>query len=147
MLGAKYEALFLMKQIMCVLLALLTMTQVAFADSDPCEKSVTDNEINACVKTKLDIADQKLNDTYKQLMELLSKPDFRGRSNEYAKKNIIKAQRHWINLRDIDCDVVSFLNSDGTVRTYLYLQCKVEMTQQREVHLRTWFLQDLINSR
>jgi len=136
-----------MKQILCVLFVLLSMTPVAFADSDPCEKTVTDNEINACAKARLDTADQKLNDTYKQLMSFLSQPDYRGRSNEFAKKNLIKAQRHWINLRDVDCDVVSFLNSEGTIRTYLHLQCKVEMTLQRESHLRTWFLQDFIKAR
>lgn len=136
-----------MKPFLFLFLALLSLTKAAFAGSDPCEKTETDKEINACAMARLDAADQKLNDTYKQLIDFLGRPDYRGRSNEFARKSIVKAQRHWINLRDIDCDAVSFLNSDGTVRTYLYIQCKVEMTQQRENHLRTWFLQDLIKAR
>lgn len=119
----------------------------AYAEDDSCSNAVTTTEINGCVKGKLDAADQKMNATYRQVMDLLSQPDGLGRSQEFAKKNLIKAQRHWVNLRDIDCDVVLFLNADGTIRTSLYLQCKVEMTLERENHLRNWFLHDLTNAR
>lgn len=138
---------FPMKQILCVLLALLSINQVAFADGDPCERAVTTIEINACVKAKLDAADQKLNATYKQVIDLLNQPDGLGRSQVGIKNQLIKAQRLWVNFRDKNCDVVWALNADGTVRTSLYLGCKVDLTLQREEQLRKWALSYLVEAK
>jgi uncharacterized protein YecT (DUF1311 family) len=85
----------------------------------------TDRQVATCTKKQADLWDKSLNGEYKKALQ---------RVTEESRPLLIKAQRLWIQFRDINC-AVQFAQG-GTVAAYYGEQCILDTTRNRAKELR-----------
>ena len=91
-----------------------------------------------CAQKKMEIADKKLNVTYKELLTKL--PEEYGPDRRNPKKYLIEAQRVWIKYRQTNCEFVGSIFGGAEVWRDAYFEnCRVEMTETRTKELQRYF--------
>lgn len=83
----------------------------------------------ACNDRETKIWDDLLNAEYQRLL---------GAVEGKAKDDIVKAQRQWIGLRDMDCSVPHALFEGGTMAQPIGASCIMENTAERMLQVRAW---------
>ena len=102
-----------------VVALVLSIPAVAMAD---CSDPQTQSEMNYCAAQDLEVADTKLNEVYKRAM---SAQDRKG------KRAMQKAQRAWINYRDLACQSYSLMADGGSMQPMLASLCLPKLTDER----------------
>jgi len=104
--------------------------------SDPCESTSGIGQWE-CAQKKMEIADKKLNATYKVLIGMLQ--DGFWPNGVEPKKDLIEAQRLWIKYRDANCQLVGGISGGAPEwRSAYYENCRVEMTEKRTEELQKY---------
>jgi uncharacterized protein YecT (DUF1311 family) len=88
--------------------------------------------MTACAEREYRVADQKLNQVYRQLQSKLS-----GKQ----KPRMTNAQLAWIKFRDANCDYERGAFEGGTMANSIGTNCLARMTEQRTKELEA-YLQD-----
>lgn len=96
-----------------------------------CEKAIATPDVNACARMDFNAIEKKLNDTYRQVLKSLNKPDERGMSYAKIRKDLVDAQKAWVVFRQKDCDAVFTFHAGGTIRTVMYLGCMQRHAENR----------------
>lgn len=106
-----------------------------------CEDNANLNtlQINECLFAKFETRDKELNRVYQEIQK-----EFAKRSNEgdtsitTASKSLLSAQRAWIPFRDGECEARYAYYSEGSIRNMIFLECKIELTDDRIKTLQWW---------
>ena len=107
----------------------------------PCEVDPKLNtlQINECRLAEFKIADGKLNQVYRQVLnEMAESVKDRGSSAGTARQELVNAQRTWLQFRDSECGARYTLFMEGTIRSVTALQCKIDLTNERIANLQWW---------
>ncbi len=105
----------------------------------PCAAPTTTIEMNNCAQKAYEKKDNELNVAYQALMKSLTPAKPIGMINyPEVRRQLVNAQQDWIRFRDNDCDAKYKLRQDGTIRTIVYLTCKMEHTDLRTKQLKNW---------
>lgn len=83
----------------------------------------------ACNDKETKIWDGLLNEEYQRLL---------GAVEGQAKDDVVKAQRQWIGLRDMDCAIPYALFDGGTMAQPIGANCVLESTAERMLQVRAW---------
>ncbi|WP_157953017.1 lysozyme inhibitor LprI family protein [Limnobaculum parvum] len=101
-----------------------------YAELD-CNNAMNTLEINACAEQEQQKVEQKLNQTYKAVMQMMSQPDLPGMSFAAVKKDLLESQRAWITFRKKDCDALYDFYIDGSIRNVVYISCMKKHAERR----------------
>ena len=118
------------------LAGLLLFSAATFASAqDSCDEAYSTPDVNLCAAKDLDQAEIALNKTYQSVLdELLTESKDNPDAGE-ARKQLINAQRMWVQFREDDCQAIFTLWRSGTVRTLQYLTCMQNHAEQRTKEL------------
>lgn len=107
---------------------------------EPCESPGALGQ-QECAQKKINIADKKLNATYKELLAKI--PEDYGPDRRNPKKALIDAQRLWIKYRDANCQFHGDITGGAPdwVGAFSML-CILEMTEARTNELQKYNKQD-----
>lgn len=83
----------------------------------------------ACNDRETKVWDGLLNDEYQRLL---------GAIEGKTKDDVVKAQRQWIGLRDMDCAIPYALFDGGTMAQPIGANCVLESTAERMLQVRAW---------
>jgi len=86
--------------------------------------------MNFCAAEQAKTADRKLNQVYKQAIA-----KFKGTPNE---KQLVTAQRAWIQFRDASCTFERDRFKGGSIAPLMYSSCVTELTQERTKALQRY---------
>ncbi|WP_339384125.1 lysozyme inhibitor LprI family protein [Microcoleus sp. LEGE 07076] len=94
-----------------------------------CDRPQGDVEVRACIRLRYELADERLNDVYKQLIGKLSKEE---------KALLAEAQLGWIKVRDNTCEFEVYQNRGGTGHRGFLNECLERITKQRTGELEKY---------
>ncbi|AXD05333.1 TPA: DUF1311 domain-containing protein [Salmonella enterica subsp. enterica serovar Liverpool] len=124
---------------MRVSLLLISFIPFALLADDPCLNIQYSEAVFLCSKKTFEDSDAKLNETYRTLLSTIRKK-YNSQPNSGAKfiEKIKLSQRAWINFRDTNCTVFSFMIDEESQAydTSMY-SCKNDMTLKRTKELET----------
>jgi uncharacterized protein YecT (DUF1311 family) len=83
----------------------------------------------ACHDRETKVWDDLLNAEYRRLLAL---------TEGQTKDDIVKAQRQWVGLRDMDCAIPYALFEGGTMAQPIGANCVLENTAERMLQVRAW---------
>ncbi|SUX30618.1 lysozyme inhibitor LprI family protein [Chromobacterium vaccinii] len=128
-----------MKPCLLALLALFA-SHAALAEDDPCQNASSTLEINDCKQKQFDARDKALNERYRELLNKLRADEAQSGAKDKPSALLIQAQRKWIAFRDADCNTKYQIYIDGSIRNAVFLDCKIERTEQRlkELDPKLW---------
>ncbi len=111
------------------------------ADGIDCNAPDSTLALDLCAADRADEADALLNTTYRHARSQLQQQAADGSCTHCAdaEKQLIHAQRAWIQLRDDDCAAVYAFNADGTSRNSARSHCQTTLTQDRTRQLRAFY--------
>ncbi|EDU5109477.1 DUF1311 domain-containing protein, partial [Salmonella enterica subsp. enterica serovar Liverpool] len=120
-------------------LLLISFIPFALLADDPCLNIQYSEAVFLCSKKTFEDSDAKLNETYRTLLSTIRKK-YNSQPNSGAKfiEKIKLSQRAWINFRDTNCTVFSFMIDEESQAydTSMY-SCKNDMTLKRTKELET----------
>ena len=124
---------------MAMLLAITPALGIAQSkQADPCFQGNT-VEINQCLGNRLEARDKALNAAYGSLLKRLDASDpTDGVDYQAIKRQLVDAQRAWINFSQNDCNGRYELYARGTIRGAVYAGCMIAHTERRTNDLRRW---------
>ncbi len=124
---------------MAMLLAITPALGIAQSkQADPCFQGNT-VEINQCLGNRLEARDKALNAAYGALLKRLDASDpTDGVDYQSIKRQLVDAQRAWINFSQNDCNGRYALYAGGTIRGAVYAGCMIAHTERRTNDLRRW---------
>lgn len=97
------------------------------ASAQNCKNPDTQLAMNACAARDYEREDQRLNQTYRDLLAKL----------EVAKREKLReVQRAWLSFRDMNCDFQSADYQGGTIYSLIQSSCLADMTKQRTKDLK-----------
>ena len=96
----------------------------------PCAKAVVTVDLAACLEKARASSDAELNTVYGHI---------RKRLDETEARQLVGAQRFWIQYRDANCEAERDLYGNGTGRGPAYLACLESMTRLRTKELRVTY--------
>ena len=114
----------------------LLFAVLANAEKSCMETAVSDSDYNECASHEFDSAEAVLNATYKEALSALSKG---GPDGLETKKELIQAQRYWIQFRKSDCDAIYAFNQGGSVRIPEAFMCMKRHAEQRTKELHQFY--------
>ncbi|ECD3897906.1 DUF1311 domain-containing protein [Salmonella enterica subsp. enterica serovar Gloucester] len=124
---------------MRVSLLLISFIPFALLADDPCLSIQYSEAVFLCSKKTFEDSDAKLNETYRTLLSTIRKK-YNSQPNSGAEfvEKIKLSQRAWINFRDTNCTVFSFMIDEESQAydTSMY-SCKNDMTLKRTKELET----------
>ena len=111
------------------------------AEGIDCAQPSGTMESDLCASDVASAADTELNGVYAQARQQLRSQAAEGACTHCAdaEKQLILAQRAWMQLRDHDCDAVYAFNADGTSRTGAQMRCLTTLANDRIAQLRTFY--------
>lgn len=100
---------------------------------DECENAMDTATMNMCAARDLEVADEKLNEVYKELVVKFEQSEAKG-----IKKKLVEAQRAWIMFRDAECELYAFSSSGGSIHTLQLSGCLLDETEKRTAVLQNY---------
>jgi uncharacterized protein YecT (DUF1311 family) len=100
--------------------------------ANPCLDNPADQSTHgmvACNDRETKVWDDLLNTEYQRLLAAVE-----GKT----KDDIVKAQRQWVGLRDMDCLIPYALFEGGTMAQPIGANCVLENTAERMLQVRAW---------
>ncbi|HEX8044751.1 lysozyme inhibitor LprI family protein [Rhizobium sp.] len=120
--------------------AVILMCGSAFAQNDPqvdCDNAETQPDLNVCSQRAYDTADKALNEQYKKTRAaMVAIDDDLDADLKGAEKELLKAQRAWLDYRDGQCEAEGFQAAGGSLRPMLVTGCKATLTKARTKELK-----------
>lgn len=113
------------------LVALLFMLPLSVANADECARAGDQGSMTACARKDYEKSDEALNVLYRQITQRLNDDD-------QTKKQLVSAQRAWIQFRDTECEFASSGVSGGSIETLIFLGCAERLTRARIADLKTY---------
>jgi uncharacterized protein YecT (DUF1311 family) len=101
-----------------------------------CPQANTQAEINQCLEQAAIAADQKLNQTYQQLLR-------RYDAASPARQKLVDAQIAWIKYRDATCAFSYTRFSGGSIAPSVYSSCIKRVTEQRITDFESYMTEGL----
>jgi uncharacterized protein YecT (DUF1311 family) len=102
-------------------------TGKSIAQQIDCKSNEMSNaEYQVCLYKSYQIANRRLNQVYKKLI---------GKISGNERKELIKAQRTWVQFRDSNCSFEVYASRGGTGYSGFLDQCLERMTRQRTADL------------
>ena len=92
-----------------------------------CGNAQTQLEMNRCAAEAYQQADKELNELYSTITPKLSVE---------AKTLLVKAQQHWLVVRDSHCGLYEQFYKGGSMMPLMLYTCKTELTQNRIKELK-----------
>ena len=89
-------------------------------------KDLTQSDLNQAASQQFDSADFMLNKAYQKLVAVLDKD---------MKKELKEAQKAWLKFRDLNSKFRSNQYKGGSLSGLIYIQARIEMTQNRTAEL------------
>ena len=105
------------------------------ASDDPCRGVVATSDLTQCFELALKKSDKKLGSAYVQIQRVLTPKE---------RKDLVQAQRVWVQYRDATCTAVYDLYGGGTAGPPTRLACLEAETRARETSLQRsygWLVQ------
>lgn len=143
----------IMKKSRAMIVASMFSLSSVFAVAQTSEVPIvasSDDVVNQCefspaacdVMAGYDIADDKLNDVYQNIVGKIESNQFDGYlvAKGEIKTSLVAAQRTWLKYRDAHCDAYYTLFSGGTSKNIDRMICLTEMTEQRILVLQKLYL-------
>ena len=119
---------------------ILLLPAQSFAEGKCMDTAIGDTEIEECASQDLSRADSALDLTYKATLATLDKMTSDGdKGAAEAKEQLIAAQRKWDDFRKSDCDVVFYLNVEGSIRIPETMKCMANHADHRRQQLQHLF--------
>jgi len=111
------------------------------AEGIDCAQPSGTMESDLCASDVASEADTELNAVYAQARQQLRRQAAEGACTHCAdaEKQLILAQRAWMQLRDHDCDAVYAFNADGTSRNGAQMHCLTTLARDRTRQLRDFY--------
>jgi len=111
------------------------------AEGIDCNAPNSTMALDLCAADRADEAEALLNTTYRQARSQLQQQAADGSCTHCAdaEKQLILAQRAWIQLRDNDCAAVYAFHADGTSRNSAQSHCQTTHAQDRTRQLRAFY--------
>jgi uncharacterized protein YecT (DUF1311 family) len=111
------------------------------AEGIDCAQPSGTMESDLCASDVASEADTELNAVYAQARQQLRSQAAEGACTHCAdaEKQLILAQRAWMQLRDHDCDAVYAFNADGTSRNGAQMHCLTTLARDRTRQLRDFY--------
>ena len=111
------------------------------AEGIDCARPSGTMESDLCASDVAAEADTELNTVYAQARTQLRAQAAEGACSHCAdaEKQLVLAQRAWIQLRDHDCDAVYAFNADGTSRNGAQMHCLTTHARDRIGQLRDFY--------
>ncbi len=85
--------------------------------------------MSQCLTSETAVWDQMLNDDYQKLLAALS---------EKGADQTRKAQRLWVQMRDVDCELAYVIYEGGTIARPTAANCRLDRTATRALQIRQW---------
>ena len=119
---------------------LLIFPSPCLANDQCMDTATSDEEIEKCASQELDQAESSVDAIYKatlaELDRLISNGD---KGSAEAKKQLIDSQKKWSDFRKSDCDIVFYLNIDGSIRIPETMNCMANHANRRSELLKHLF--------
>lgn len=117
---------------MIALLAFAGFVGQAQAQEIDCATAMVQADLNQCAAAEWEVADQLLNQRYKEAMALLREwdadlPD----TLKGGAESLREAQRAWITYRDAACAAEGYPMRGGSAEPLLVYGCKARLTEAR----------------
>lgn len=111
------------------------------AEGIDCQHPSGTMESDLCASDVAAEADTELNTVYAQVRAELRTQAAEGACTHCtdAEKQLVQAQRAWIQMRDHDCDAVYAFNADGTSRNGAQMHCLTTLARDRIRQLRDFY--------
>ncbi|OFS93377.1 hypothetical protein HMPREF3113_10695 [Stenotrophomonas sp. HMSC10F06] len=111
------------------------------AEGIDCAQPSGTMESDLCASDVASEADTELNTVYAQARQQLRSQAAEGACTHCAdaEKQLVLAQRAWMQLRDHDCDAVYAFNADGTSRNGAQMHCLTTLARDRTRQLRDFY--------
>ena len=104
----------------------------ATARASSCDDLSATNDLFQCYVSEYEIADLQLNAVWKSIQDTFR----HGVGGSETKLDaLVKAQKVWIQLRDLDCAVAGNEMEGGSFEKVLVQSCLVSRTQERTAYL------------
>lgn len=124
---------------------LLAITPTLCAEAgDLCEDPITTVEINQCGQSAFLAADKKMNVAFQAALHRVSSDLQNKQQQDEIRRELIDAQRLWVEFRDKDCGAIYDLwryGAKAEIRDSMYQSCLFERTEQRTQELEDFGLQ------
>lgn len=119
--------IFLIRYASGVALAAIAAIFPGAASAQNCKSPDTQMAMNVCSARDYEREDQRLNQTYRELLAKL----------EAAKREKLReVQRAWLSFRDLNCDFQSADYQGGSIYPLIQTSCLADMTKQRTKDLK-----------
>lgn len=92
----------------------------------PCDKAITNVQLQACQAAEYKAADARLNAAYAKLGKLL---------DDEGRRKLTVAQRAWLAWRDANAEFAGDINRGGTAESLNIVGAKTQMTEARATEL------------
>jgi uncharacterized protein YecT (DUF1311 family) len=118
------------------------------AETSPCDKAKTQQEMNQCSGEEYRKANSQLNGLYSKLVASMQKEIVAAQHkndasqekyNTTALEKLRSAERAWIQYRDLHCDAARHLTEGGSVSPLVWANCMTEATRHRIEELKNTY--------
>lgn len=89
----------------------------------------TQIEMNSEASEYYKVADKKMTNLYKEIMNSLPKVD---------KQLLLEAQRYWVKFKESHCKTVEHGFKGGSIQPLVYYTCLLELTEERIKQLQKY---------
>jgi len=112
---------------------------------DPCDKAMSQMEMNQCSGEQYKKADARLNAVYRKALALLTTDLDKARNRndndetkhvEISIQKLKVAERAWIQYRDLHCDAAGHEYEGGSMRPMIWADCMERTTEHRIADLK-----------
>ena len=120
-----------MNRLALLVVVLLCASRSAISgEASPCWGAGNTIEEGTCFSAELKKANAELNSTYQGLIRLV-----RNHGEEWV-EDLRKAQRKWVEFRDLNCEFYGNYLKGGSGAGLHYIDCTARMTKERQAELR-----------
>jgi uncharacterized protein YecT (DUF1311 family) len=121
-----------MMKFLGIVMALVGMTSVTWADDKiDCENG-PQSELNMCAYQDYRKADDALNALWPKIKKFTQESDASYEADEKGYYDaLLASQRGWLAYRDGQCELYGFQSHGGTMEPMLVSTCKADLTTQR----------------
>ena len=125
-----------MTRILALPLLLFASTAASAGNIACMETAVSDPEVLDCASQELDKVEETLADSVKLVLTRLDQSVSDGdKGAEDARDSFIESQEKWIAFRESACNVIFFLNVDGSSRLPETILCMAGYSRERSLKI------------
>jgi uncharacterized protein YecT (DUF1311 family) len=119
------------------------ITAAQNANADPCEKAMSQADMNDCYGKEYMKADARLNRVYHKAMDYLQTSLAQSGTDQALQKqsqtaidDLKAAELAWIKYRDLQCEAASQQYQGGTMWSMIHSMCMTTTTRHRIIEIK-----------